>query len=295
MPVAWITSTGPVARSTAGRRSRCHDSYRASRGSGRGRTGIGGVHGGGRRAAVAGADARPGRGRRGPARAADRLEGGARRAAGHPVPALLEGDGHPQTVDPWVQESPTTAGPDRAAPPPLGRMAAMSGEPDLEFWRTRRVLVTGGSGFLGQAVLDRLSARQRRLGGGADERRLRPARPRGRRPPCSPSVEPDLVIHLAARVGGIGANMARPADLYLDNLLMGTYVLDEARRARHRQDGHGRHDLLVPQVHAGAVPARTRSGRATPRRPTRPTASPSWPSSCSSRPTGRSTARAPST
>jgi GDP-L-fucose synthase len=45
-------------------------------------------------------------------------------------------------------------------------------------------------------------------------------------------TEPDLVIHLAARVGGIGANMARPADLYLDNLLMGTYVLDEARLRR---------------------------------------------------------------
>ena len=42
---------------------------------------------------------------------------------------------------------------------------------------------------------------------------------------------PDLVIHLAARVGGIGANQARPADLYLDNLLMGTYVLDDALAA----------------------------------------------------------------
>ena len=41
-------------------------------------------------------------------------------------------------------------------------------------------------------------------------------------------TRPDLVIHLAARVGGIGANMERPAELYLDNLLMGTYVLDEA-------------------------------------------------------------------
>jgi GDP-L-fucose synthase len=41
---------------------------------------------------------------------------------------------------------------------------------------------------------------------------------------------PDVVVHLAARVGGIGANMARPADLYLDNLLMGTYVIDAARR-----------------------------------------------------------------
>ncbi|MEI2640554.1 MAG: NAD-dependent epimerase/dehydratase family protein [Microthrixaceae bacterium] len=47
---------------------------------------------------------------------------------------------------------------------------------------------------------------------------------------CSKSLEPDLVIHLAARVGGIGANMARPGDLYIDNLLMGTYVIDVARR-----------------------------------------------------------------
>lgn len=42
---------------------------------------------------------------------------------------------------------------------------------------------------------------------------------------------PQLVIHLAARVGGIGANMARPAELYLDNLLMGTHVIEEARLA----------------------------------------------------------------
>ena len=62
------------------------------------------------------------------------------------------------------------------------------------------------------------------------------------------------MIHLAARVGGIGANQARPADLYLDNLLMGTYVLDEARRREHGQDRDDRHDLLVPEVHAGAVP-----------------------------------------
>jgi GDP-L-fucose synthase len=43
-------------------------------------------------------------------------------------------------------------------------------------------------------------------------------------------ASPDLVIHLAARVGGIGANMAAPAELYLANLLMGTYVIEEARR-----------------------------------------------------------------
>jgi GDP-L-fucose synthase len=44
------------------------------------------------------------------------------------------------------------------------------------------------------------------------------------------TAAPELIIHLAARVGGIGANRERPADLYLANLLMGTYVIDEALR-----------------------------------------------------------------
>lgn len=98
-----------------------------------------------------------------------------------------------------------------------------------EFWRDRRVLVTGGRGFLGQAVLDRLSAR-------APGSVIAPTsakydlRDRAVVASLFAEVQPDLVIHLAARVGGIGANMARPAELYLDNLLMGTYVLDEARR-----------------------------------------------------------------
>src|ERR1700730_5583602 len=43
-------------------------------------------------------------------------------------------------------------------------------------------------------------------------------------------VQPDLVIHLAARVGGIGANREHPATLYLSNLVMGTYLIEEARR-----------------------------------------------------------------
>jgi GDP-L-fucose synthase len=42
-------------------------------------------------------------------------------------------------------------------------------------------------------------------------------------------VNPELVIHLAARVGGIGANQRHPATLYVSNLLMGTYVIEEAR------------------------------------------------------------------
>jgi GDP-L-fucose synthase len=96
------------------------------------------------------------------------------------------------------------------------------------FWSAKRVVVTGGNGFLGRAVVHHLDA----LGTGvvmAPTSAEFDLRDRPAVAAMFAETEPDLVIHLAARVGGIGANQARPADLYLDNLLMGTYVLDEAR------------------------------------------------------------------
>jgi GDP-L-fucose synthase len=98
-----------------------------------------------------------------------------------------------------------------------------------EFWRSKRVLVTGGSGFLGRVLCRKLSER------GASE--VVVPRSRDHDLTRADDVEklfadqaPDLVIHLAARVGGIGANMANPAILYLTNLLMGTFIIEEARR-----------------------------------------------------------------
>ena len=104
----------------------------------------------------------------------------------------------------------------------------MSGSDPVD-WSARRVLVTGGSGFLGRAVLATLRAR------GADHLVAPTSAEADLRDPVQVAkvfadADPDVVIHLAARVGGIGANMARPSDLYLDNLLMGTYVIEEARR-----------------------------------------------------------------
>ena len=99
--------------------------------------------------------------------------------------------------------------------------------PDTAFWNDRKVLITGGRGFLGQAVVEQVRNRGVRelFTPSSAEYDLRD---RDAVRQLFADTRPDLVIHLAARVGGIGANMERPAELYLDNLLMGTYVLDEA-------------------------------------------------------------------
>jgi GDP-L-fucose synthase len=91
------------------------------------------------------------------------------------------------------------------------------------------VLVTGGAGFVGRVLTAKLRAR----GAGelltprSSDYDLTRADDVGK---LFAEAAPDLVIHLAARVGGIGANLAAPAELYLTNLLMGTYVIEEARR-----------------------------------------------------------------
>ena len=97
-----------------------------------------------------------------------------------------------------------------------------------EFWSGRRVLLTGGSGFLGRVVRRRLTEE------GADVVAPRQAEfdltDAAQADAAVATAAPDQVIHLAARVGGIGYNQAEPASLYLANLLMGTYIIEASRR-----------------------------------------------------------------
>lgn len=103
-----------------------------------------------------------------------------------------------------------------------------------KFWQSKRVIVTGGAGFLGSFVIEKLKERgandifipriedydltdrdsikrlfDNTLGDGFDARNM-------------------LIIHLAANVGGIGANREHPAEFFYDNLMMGVELMHQA-------------------------------------------------------------------
>lgn len=98
---------------------------------------------------------------------------------------------------------------------------------ETNFWKNKRVCVTGGAGFLGSFVTKKLAAR------GAAEIFI-------------PTIEeynlveldsirkmldtsrPDILIHLAAQVGGIGANREHPAEFFYNNLMMGVQLIHES-------------------------------------------------------------------
>ena len=93
---------------------------------------------------------------------------------------------------------------------------------------TKRIILTGGAGFLGSFVQEKLKARGCKdifiptedtydlTKAEAIERAFKDSRP-------------DVVIHLAAKVGGIGANRDNPGSFFYDNLMMGAQLMEQAR------------------------------------------------------------------
>lgn len=97
----------------------------------------------------------------------------------------------------------------------------------MSFWENKRIVLTGGGGFLGSHVREALTAagchdvfvvrsREFDLTKETEVSRLFSD---------SRAKSPDIVLHLAGLVGGIGANKARPADFFYRNLMMGTLML----------------------------------------------------------------------
>jgi len=97
------------------------------------------------------------------------------------------------------------------------------------FWPNQRVVVTGGAGFLGSFVVEQLRAKGCRAVVAPRSREYDLVQMDAVRRLYA-DTNPDMVLHLAARVGGIGANEANPGRFFYDNLMMGTQLIEVGRQ-----------------------------------------------------------------
>ncbi len=121
-----------------------------------------------------------------------------------------------------------------------------------DLMKDKRITITGGKGFLGEAPHQGLR--------GAGLHPSPGRRPAGIQPHPLEDIRrlydeqrPDIVIHLAAKVGGIGFNQENPGSLFYENIMMGVQLIHEGHLREDREVRRPGDDLRLPQVHPGPL------------------------------------------
>jgi nucleoside-diphosphate-sugar epimerase len=119
--------------------------------------------------------------------------------------------------------------------------------------RDSRVMVTGGAGFLGSHVVAELENRGYQDVGIVRSKDFDLATEHGVAGALR-LFEPEIVIHLAALVGGIGANAARPGEFFYTNLVMGAMLMEKARLTGVKKFVAVGTVLRLPEEHSSPLP-----------------------------------------
>ncbi|MBF0522426.1 MAG: GDP-L-fucose synthase [Candidatus Omnitrophica bacterium] len=98
----------------------------------------------------------------------------------------------------------------------------------MSFWKNKKVIVTGGAGFLGQSVVELLKKKgcSHIIVPRSKTCDLRKANAIKK---LLKETQPDMILHLAAVVGGIGANRENPGKFFYENLIMGVQLMEQSR------------------------------------------------------------------